>query len=111
MSRITSAAIVKKNLVTASRKHDRTLYIVVALGAVLIVFAGFARTYFLRPVFYALPLSALLHLHGFGTTLWFVLYLLQVRFIAAQRVDLHRRLGLTAAFLAPAVFLLDLGNL
>jgi uncharacterized membrane protein YozB (DUF420 family) len=108
MSSTEPAVIPKTNAATGSRRSDRNFYTAIALGAALIVFAGFARTYFLRPAFYGLPLSALLHLHGLVTTLWFVVFFLQVRFVAAQRVDLHRRLGLAAAFLAPAIFLLGL---
>ncbi|HLZ93646.1 MAG TPA: hypothetical protein VKQ28_18210 [Candidatus Acidoferrum sp.] len=108
MSGTEPAAIPKTSAATGSRRSDQSFYTVIALGAALIVFAGFARTYFLRPAFYGLPLSALLHLHGFVTTLWFVVFFLQVRFVAARRVDLHRRLGLAAAFLAPTIFLLGL---
>jgi hypothetical protein len=105
------AAITKKSAATSLRTHDRRFYTVVALAAALIVFTGFARTYYLRPAFFTFPLSALLHLHGFITTLWFVVFFLQVRFVAARRVDLHRRLGIAAAFLAPAVFLLGIAAL
>ncbi len=106
MSDTTAAAIDTKTAATRSRSHDRRLYTAVAAGAALIVFVGFARTYYLRPAFYSLPLSALLQLHGFVTTLWFVVFFAQTRLIAAHRVDLHRRLGLAAAFLVPTIFVL-----
>ena len=71
-----------------------------AIVAMLLVFAGFARTYYLK-IFLATPaLPTLLHLHGAILTLWFVLLFVQVRLVAAHRVDLHRLLGAFGAVLA-----------
>ena len=41
----------------------------VAIGTLLIVFIGFARTYFLKRVFGSSALSMLLHAHAFLVTL------------------------------------------
>src|ERR1700730_9503456 len=60
----------------------------------LIVLAGFGRTYYVRGLFNAPPLpSSLVHLHGLLMTAWVVLFVIQVRFIASNRIQLHRRLG------------------
>lgn len=64
-----------------------------AIVALLLVFAGFARTYYLKSYFGTLVLPTLLHLHGAILTLWFVLFFVQVRLVAAHRIDLHRLLG------------------
>lgn len=69
--------------------------------ACLIVFAGFAHTFYLRTVFETPPLPLLLHLHGLLFTAWFVLFFAQAQLVARHRVDLHRKLGITGAFLAP----------
>ncbi len=69
--------------------------------AFLIIFAGFYHTYYLRLVFETRELPLLLHLHGFLFTTWFVLFLVQARLVARHRVDLHRKLGVVGAFLAP----------
>ncbi len=83
-----------------------SLYTWVAVTAALIVFAGFARTYYLKELFGTRSLPLLLHAHGLVMTLWFVLFLVQVRLVAAHRVDLHRRLGVVGAVLALCVVVL-----
>lgn len=79
---------------------DRRLYTWAAVAAGAIVFAGFARTYYLKGAFGAPALSGLVHLHGSLMTLWFALLLVQVRLISARRTDLHRRVGALGALLA-----------
>jgi len=78
-----------------------SFYTWVAVATFLIVFAGFARTYYLKILFGTRALPLLLHLHGLIFTLWFALFFIQVRLIARHRVDLHRRLGIFGAVLAP----------
>jgi hypothetical protein len=69
----------------------------VAVAALLLVFVGFARSYFLKGLFAAPALPPLVHLHGFVMTGWFVLFLVQARLIATHRTALHRRLGVVGA--------------
>ena len=80
---------------------NRRFYTWFAVCAFLIIFAGFAHSYYLRLVFETKGLPLLLHLHGFLFTAWFVLFFVQVRLVARHRVDLHRKLGVVGAFLAP----------
>ena len=80
---------------------NRRFYTWFAVCAFVILFAGFAHTFYLRPIFEAKALPPLLHLHGFVLTAWFVLFFVQARLIARHRVDLHRKLGVAGAFLAP----------
>ena len=80
---------------------NRRFYTWVAVCAFLIIVAGFAHTYYLRLVFETKGLPLLLHLHGFLFTTWFVLFFIQARLVARHRVDLHRKLGVVGAFLAP----------
>ncbi|MDI1254071.1 hypothetical protein [Thermomonas sp.] len=87
------------------RGADRPLYRWAPLVAVAIVFAGFAKTFYLKQVFGAPPLSALLILHGVLMTTWFVLFIVQTRLVAARRTDLHRRLGVVGALLALAILI------
>lgn len=88
--------------VPANRPKARgSFYTWVAVGIFLIVFAGFARTYYLKALFGTPSLPLLLHLHGLIFTLWFALFFIQVRLVARHRVDLHRRLGIFGAVLAP----------
>jgi hypothetical protein len=88
--------------VTPSERHqwDRRFFGCMALAALLTVFAGFARSYYLKDRFGAPPLTRLVHLHGLLFTSWVLLFVTQTSLIAARRVDLHRRLGLAGAILA-----------
>lgn len=88
--------------VQVNSRHD-TYFTWAAIVAVLLVFAGFARTYYLKAFFGAPALPTLLHLHGAILTLWFVLFFIQVRLVAAHRVDFHRLLGSFGAMLAVLV--------
>lgn len=85
---------------------DRRLFVVAALGILVIVFAGFARSYFLKAWFDTPPLSLLVHVHGLVMTSWFVLFLVQTCLIETHRVAMHRRLGVFGAALAVAIVLL-----
>ena len=88
-----------------ARSAEHRFFSAMALGILMLALAGFARTYFLRPLLAAptpaLPtLTPLIHLHGALFTAWVVLFLVQVRLVAARRLDLHRRLGVAGVVLA-----------
>ncbi len=84
---------------------ERRFYGGMAVAILAVAILGFAPTYFLRPI---LPvptpappaLTQLVHLHAFLFTAWVVLLYIQTRLVAAQRIDLHRRLGVIAAGVA-----------
>ena len=82
---------------------DRRLYTGVAIGTALIVFIGFAQTYYLKVLFKTPQLSLLLHIHGLVMTAWLALFFVQVRLVAVHRTDLHRRLGIVGAVIAGLV--------
>jgi hypothetical protein len=66
----------------------------------------FARTYYLRPFFDVRPLPTMLHVHGVVMTGWVVLLVVQSTFIAARRVQWHRRLGAFGTVWAALVVIL-----
>lgn len=68
--------------------------------AIAIIFAGFAKTFYLRPFFPASPLSDSLLVHGVVMSLWLALLVAQVMLVAVGRTDLHRRLGRAGLILA-----------
>lgn len=90
-------------------RRGRLFYTGMAVVAAAIVFAGFARTYYLRDLFRRPPLVPLVHLHGILFTSWLVLLLSQVTLVAAKRTDLHRRLGAVGAVLA--VLMIGVGTI
>ena len=81
-----------------------------ALAIAAVVFAGFARTLYLRYWFEVPPLTALMVLHGIVFTAWMLLFVAQTRLIAANNVRAHRRLGVAGVGLAALVFLVGLAT-
>lgn len=97
----------------ARPQADRAFFTAMGAAVALLVFAGFARTYYLshwwpQPA-RAPEMTAVLHLHAAAFTVWIALQAAQPALVSAGRRDLHRRLGLAGAALAAAVWLL--GNL
>jgi hypothetical protein len=88
------------NTAAVKRQRERLFYTGMAVAFVLVVFAGFARTYYLRPFYFTQTLTPLLHLHGLLFSSWLVLLLAQTLLVATKRTHLHRRLGLAGALLA-----------
>jgi hypothetical protein len=90
---------------------DRSFFTSMALAALAVVFVGFATSYYLWPITRAThlptgrPISPsfplIVHLHAAGFSAWILLLLAQVRLVAVGRTDLHTRIGLVAACLAP----------
>lgn len=75
-------------------------YLTIAFASTLLVFAGFARSYYLRSIFGFPALPGFLHLHGFVMTLWFVFFFVQAWLISIHRTRLHRQLGVLGVGLA-----------
>src|SRR5690349_16976760 len=78
-------------------------WIAIALSMVVIV--GFSRTYYLRFLSDLPPMTALVHLHGLVFTAWLALFIAQTRLVAANRVDLHMKLGIAGIALAVIITL------
>ena len=88
---------------------DRQFYLVMAVASAVLIFTGFARSYYLRSYFPQTgELSLLIHVHGLVNTAWMLYFVLQAALIAVRRPELHRRLGITGAVLGSAVILLGL---
>ena len=85
------------------KRPGRKFYTWVAIGVLLIVFAGFAKTYYLKQFFGTPELPPLVHLHGFIMTAWFLLFLVQVRLVDMRKVQVHRRLGVVGFMLAALI--------
>jgi hypothetical protein len=79
-------------------RYDRQFYTGMAIAAAVVVFVGFAPTYFLRAS--PTPLPTYLQVHGFFFTTWIALFIAQTSLVAARRTAVHRRLGWATAALA-----------
>ena len=83
-----------------SRRRERLFYTGMAVTIVLIVFAGFSRTFYLRPYFQTQPLIPLLILHGVIFSSWIALTVIQTTLVATKRIRTHMRLGIAGGVLA-----------
>lgn len=92
-----------------ARVNDRRLYILAAIVTPLIVLAGFARTYYLKPFFGTPDLpSRIVHLHGIVMTAWVLLFITQVSLVATRRTRVHQRLGIAGGVLAALVVIVGI---
>jgi len=90
--------------------HDRLFYSTMAVAMALAVFAGFARTYYLKlfsggtmVTIAGLPFAPVVHIHGALFTSWVLLFIVQTTLVAQQRIAIHRKLGIAGAVLAAAM--------
>ena len=75
----------------------------------LVVFVGFARTYYLAGLFSAKPLPApIVHIHGAVFTCWIALLIVQTSLVGTGHTRIHRQLGLIGLILAPLVVILGI---
>jgi len=75
---------------------------------VLVAVGGFARTYYLKLAFDTPTLTMLVHAHAAVMTAWVILFVTQTRLVAAQRTDLHRRLGVFGAILLVLIIVIGI---
>ena len=102
-----TAGIPARPAATASQR-DRRFFTGMGIVIAVIIVAGFAPTYFFRPLTAKPSLAPLLHLHGIVFTAWVALFVTQTSLVAARRTAVHRRLGLTALVLVPAMAIIGL---
>jgi hypothetical protein len=109
---------------TVSRRRKSEHLFFTGLGVVssLLLFAGFAPTFYLRPFFrsldpYAvLPMSSrdglrpMLWAHGLVFTLWLALFVAQTLLVATRRTPTHRRLGVFGGVIAVAIVIVGVAT-
>jgi hypothetical protein len=91
------------SLPAAISRRDDLFFGAMGMFIALLVFLGFAPTFFLAAHYASSPLSALRIVHGTVFTSWIVLYNVQVLLIANNRVGVHRALGVIGAMMATAM--------
>ena len=79
------------------------IYLALAGALVLFVVIGFARTYYLRPLFDVPPITYLLHAHAILFTAWAALFLMQVTLISKHDYRTHMQLGVAGMALAALI--------
>lgn len=87
-------------------RRRRHFFLVSAVLMLLVVFLGFAPTFYLRGALSdreTRPLPGYLYVHGVVMTAWYLLFLVQTVLVVSKRTSMHRRLGVIGAVLAVAV--------
>ena len=97
-------------LPTTGPTNSRSIlcHFVSALILAGIMFAGFAKNYYLRTWIGTRPISVMIHVHGLIMTAWIMLFVAQTFLVANHRTDLHRKLGTAGTILASIVVVLGL---
>jgi hypothetical protein len=91
----------------ASPARDRTFFIIMAVVAALVVFTGFAPSFFLavaNPG--ARPLELIYHFHGAVFSAWMAFFIVQNVLIARGNRALHVRLGTFGGLLGCAMIVM-----
>jgi hypothetical protein len=77
---------------------ERWFYLGIAGAILLVIFAGFAPSFYMRGIMAAraplLPITPLVMLHGLLFTSWVLLFATQVSLISAGQRELHKKLGM-----------------
>ena len=81
---------------------ENRFFVGMALAILAVVFVGFARSFFLHPLFpeWHRPPETIFYVHGAAFTAWIALLIAQVSLVAGGRRDVHRKIGPYGAGLA-----------
>src|SRR5512141_965335 len=79
--------------------RERVFYTGMSVAFLITVFAGFSRTFYLRPYFQPQRLIPLLIVHGILFSSWIALFLVQPTLVASKRTRIHRKLGVAGGVL------------
>lgn len=89
---------------------ERRFFTIMSIAMLLVAYVGFARSFFLRPLFpdWPAPAEPIFIVHGVFFSAWCVLLVVQALLIGVRRVDIHRKLGIAGAFVALGMIVLGL---
>jgi hypothetical protein len=90
----------------SARLRDRRFYLFIAFLTAAIVFAGFARTFFLNGFFAKMHLPSLFILHGIVFSSWLVILVAQSALVTARQIRIHQKLGYASIAVVVAMFTL-----
>ena len=88
------------------KTRERMFYSAMAVAIVIVIFAGFSRTFYLRPYFHSERLIPLLILHGIVFSAWVALFVTQTTLVATKRTRIHMKLGVAGGVLAASMIII-----
>src|SRR5258708_13080623 len=100
------ATIPAQRTAPLARLGDRRFYLFVTILTAALVFAGFARTFFLNGFFAKLHLPSLYIIHGVVFSSWLVVLVTQATLVSARQIRMHQKLGYASIAIVVAVLVL-----
>ena len=89
-----------------ARLRDSRFYLFITILTAALVFAGFARTFYLNGFFARLHLPSLFILHGVVFSSWLVVVVTQAFLVSAKKFQIHKKLGYASIAIVVAMFTL-----
>jgi len=80
----------------SARLRDRRFYLLITILTAALVFAGFARTFYLNGLFAKMQLPSLFIVHGVVFSSWLVVLVTQAFLVSARKIQIHKKLGYTS---------------
>jgi uncharacterized membrane protein YozB (DUF420 family) len=96
-----TVGILEEGSIPARHRPRRQFVIGIGIVSAALVLAGFAKTFYLRPLFLDEALPSLAVVHGVIMSAWVALFIAQVWLVSRGNVRWHRRLGLAGMVLVP----------
>jgi len=91
---------------------ERRFYTAMAIAMLLAAYVGFARSFFLRPLFpeWPSPSEPIFYVHGAFFSAWCVLLVAQATLVGVGRTDVHRKLGVLGVLVAVGMVILGVAG-
>jgi hypothetical protein len=91
---------------------ERRFFTGMAIAMLLVAYVGFARSFFLRPLFpgWPSPSEPIFYVHGAFFSAWCVLLVTQATLVGVGRTDVHRKLGVVGVFVAAGMVILGIAG-
>jgi hypothetical protein len=91
---------------------ERLFYSGMAFVMLLAAYVGFARSFFLRPLFpeWPAPSEPIFYVHGAFFSAWCVLLVTQATLVGVGRTDVHRKLGMLGVVIAVGMVVLGVAG-
>lgn len=86
--------------------RERVFYSSMALAILIVIFVGFSRTFYLRPIFFPERLIPLLIVHGIVFSSWIALFITQTALVATRKTKVHMKLGVSGLVIASLMLLI-----
>ena len=91
---------------------ERRFFTGMVIAMLLVAYVGFARSFFLRPLFpeWPSPSEPIFYVHGVFFSAWSVLLVIQAILVGVGRTDVHRKVGVLGVVIALGMVILGVAG-